>query len=386
MSFDTPLAELLAQQIQDGGPIPFRDFMEMVLYHPEYGYYNRARANLGKEGDFYTSPQVGPVFGWTLARAIEKLFFEESAPQNLQRPKHRKAEPFSIVEFGAGKGFLAWDVLECFKHLHSPLLERVQYIVVEQSPPLRRFQERLFSRDPEIQKRVRWCPSDQLQSFTGVVLANEFVDALPFHRVALTKRGFEEVFVAVEENNFVERLFPLSSPRLKGLADEVVTEYERSRGCSWPLGHQMEIGVDVLDWLASLAQQMQQGQVILIDYGDEVAKLFADPRPRGTVKAFFRHQLTDRLYDHIGQQDLTAAVNFSSLLNAARSCGFSLSAFMTQSDFLQRHDILKVAEERERVLNLSADEARATRRQILNLILPEMMGTRFKVLHLTRTA
>ncbi|MBZ5537334.1 MAG: SAM-dependent methyltransferase [Acidobacteriia bacterium] len=384
-SLNTPLARLIAEQIQEAGPITFRDFVELALYHPELGYYNRSHTRLGKSGDFYTSSHVGPIFGWTIGRAIEKLLAAgEDSASGGQRGSKRPRQSVLIVEFGAGEGFLAKDVLEYFRHLNPSFFERIQYVIVEQSPALRRAQARLFDQHPDLQKRVRWCNVDDLEPFSGVVLANEFVDALPFHRVALTDDGYEEIFVDMSEGGFVEKLGMISSPRVDALIHEVEVEFDESWDGPWPVGQQMEISIDALDWIGSLAERMERGRVIIIDYGDTAGKLYGRDLTEGTVRAFFQHQISDRYYEHVGEQDLTADVNFSLLLKAAIEYGFEDPEFTTQADFLLENEVLKVVEDRERILHLSSGEARNARRQILNLTLPETMGTRFKVLTLKR--
>jgi SAM-dependent MidA family methyltransferase len=380
-SLDTPLARLIAEQIQEAGPIAFRDFVELALYHPELGYYNRSHTTLGKSGDFYTSSHVSPIFGWTIGRAIEKLLTaaEDSATEG-QRGSKRTRRSVPLVEFGAGEGFLAKDVLEYFRHQNPTLFERVQYVIVEQSPALRRAQTRLFDQYADLQKHVRWCTADELEPFSGVVLANEFVDALPFHRVVLTEDGYREIFVDVNEGGFVEKFGMLSSPRVDALIHEVEVEFEESWDSPWPVGQQAEISTDAVDWIASLSGRMERGRVIIIDYGDRGGRLYHQHPSQGTVRAFFQHQISDRYYEHVGEQDLTADVNFSLLLKAALGHGFEDPELTTQAEFLLENEILKVVEDRERALHLSSEDARNARRQILNLTLPEMMGTRFKVL------
>jgi SAM-dependent MidA family methyltransferase len=380
-SLNTPLSRLITEQIQEAGPVTFREFMELALYHPELGYYNRSRSRLGKSGDFYTSSHVGPIFGWTIGRAIEKVLAAEgdfAAEGKSGSKRSRRSVP--IVEFGAGEGFLAKDVLEYFQHQNPSLFERVQYVIVEQSPALRRAQTRLFDRYADLQKRVRWCAADELEPFSGVVLANEFIDALPFHRVVLTEDGFKEIFVDLNEGGFVEKLGMISSARVDALIHEVEVEYEESWDSPWPVAQQVEVSVDAVDWIGSLSERMERGRVLIIDYGDKAGRLYRNHPSQGSVRAFFQHQLSDRYYEHVGEQDLTADVNFSLLLKAALDHGFEDPEFATQAEFLLENEILKVVEERERALHLSSEEARNARRQILNLTLPEMMGTRFKVL------
>lgn len=388
MPLDTPLAQLIADQIRESGPISFRDFVDWALYHPELGYYNRSAANLGKEGDFYTSPQVGAVFGWTLGRVIEKVASARKSPQPPPGKKASSRYPaptvFSIVEFGAGKGFLAHDVLEYFHYQNPSLLEQIQYSIVEQSPALRRFQDKLLHQSPILRKHVRWISADELEPFSGVVLANEFVDALPFHRIVLTKEGFREIFVDLEENDFIERLAPLSSERLQPLVDEVAEENRHAQGEPWLVGQTIEVSMDTVDWLISMGRLQLEGSIFIFDYGDEIGNLYFSTKKKGTARTFFRHQLGDRFFDHVGEQDITASVNFTLLRWMGTSAGYECAELLSQSDFLMRHEIPDVVEDRERLLGLTGEEARQARLQVLHLILPEIMGARFKVLELKR--
>ena len=380
MPLTTPLARLLADHIREAGPIPFREFMDWALYHPELGYYNRSGVSLGKTGDFYTSPHVSPIFGWTVGRAVEKLLAEAEDEEHPRHPSRRARPPACVIEFGAGRGFLAKDVLESFQHRRPGFWDRLQYVLVEQSPALRKFQEGILLADPEVHRRVCWSSSEELGTSEGIVLANEFVDALPFHRVELTNDGFKEIFVDVAEESFVERLLPLSSERLAEGVERTARDYEDGAGSPWSVGMQMEVSLESGDWILSLKQWLKRGWVLIIDYGDEAGKLYGPHQRHGTVKSFFHHQLSEQLYDHIGEQDITADVNFSLLKQIAAAEGFSPVQFWTQADFLEENELLGMVEERARALRLNPEEARGARRQILNLILPETMGTRFKVL------
>ncbi len=378
MPIDTALAKIIADQILEGGPVSFRDFMDFALYHPEHGYYCRPDVEIGKAGDFYTSPHVSPIFGWTIARAFEKLWEADDLLSAAPRSR-AKREPLVVVEFGAGRGFLARDALEYFQLQNPAAADRLQYVVVDSSPAMRQAQANLFSEASELRKRIRWASSEDLDGFSGIVVAHEFVDALPFHRVVRKEDRFEEIFVDVRDGEFVEALAPLSSERLGETAQRLAAAFTAKTSTPWPQGQELEVSLETADWLSNLAQTMSRGWIIIIDYGDPVEKLFASPRPQGTVKAFFHHQISDRLYEHVGRQDITADVNFTLLNDVARDLNFSNVQLLTQADFLQRNELLEIVEARSRALHLSEEAARNARRQILNLILPEMMGARFKI-------
>lgn len=383
MRFDTPLAKIIAEQIRDGGAISFRDFMELALYHPEQGYYNRPQASIGKSADFYTSPHVSPIFGWTIGRAIERFFLAVTADERKGAKRKGPPAPLVIVEFGAGRGFLAKDVLEYFLHQNSSLFKQLQFVIVEQSPALRRQQRKLFELAPGLQDHVQWCAVEELEPFGGFVLANEFLDALPFHRLMFTRDGFREVFVGFSDEGFREVPGPIEDARLQTLVRETFLE-PKNTGFSWTVGQQIEISIDAVDWIASLPRILTEGRVLIMDYGEEVEKLFNASRLHGTTRSFFQQHLTEQLYEHIGEQDLTADVNFTGLMQAAEDHGFGETKLQTQAEFLEENEIFKVVEDRERALALEPLEAQRARRQILNLILPEMMGTRFKTMILTR--
>ncbi|MDD5543781.1 MAG: SAM-dependent methyltransferase [Acidobacteriia bacterium] len=378
MPIDTPLAKLIAEQIRESGAISFRDFMELALYHPGLGYYTRPQARIGTKGDFYTASQVGPLFGWTVAHAIEKTFDESESSAPVLKGRKPARSALTVIEFGAGEGFLARDILEYFQYQNADYFERLRYIIVEESGSFRKRQRGVLSEEAKFLKHVAWSSAENLEQIDGIILANEFVDALPFHRVVRAEETFQEIFVDVTED-FCERRTDITSPRLAESVAGLVADWEEKAGESWPVNQQLEFSIGAVDWISSLAGILNKGTVFILDYGANAAELYRIGT-RGTAKAFYRHQLSENFYEHIGEQDLTADVNFTALASAARAAGFHVEPLRTQAEFLLSNEIEKVVQWRAEALKLDDESARRSRRQILNLILPEAMGTRFKAL------
>jgi SAM-dependent MidA family methyltransferase len=297
------------------GRITFARFMELALYHPQRGYYTRQdRPRVGKAGDFFTSVSVGPLFGRILARQIEKWSVAD------------------VTEFGGHRGQLRADVLAA-----SPQLN---YRVVEQTDPL-----------PD--------------TLTGLVLSNELLDALPVHRVGVKDGQWMEYYV---NDQFKESLGPLSDPRLAGqLAGLPVHLME---------GYRTEINLRALDWLTAISQRMRTGYILTIDYGFERTDYFAPHRRDGHLQCYFQHTKNTDPYRNIGQQDITAHVEFSSLIEHGRSLGFEPVLFTDQTHFL-----LEAGKEIiEEIVTRTAGKISPERNAVHQLTHPNLMGHAFKIL------
>nr|WP_283809150.1 SAM-dependent methyltransferase [Tumebacillus amylolyticus] len=351
--------------------------MEWALYHPEWGYYTSDRKKIGKEGDFYTAPSVNPVFAEVLADEVVKI---GSGP--------------AVIEFGAGEGRLARDMLSRFASEHPEFYQSLDYFIVEISPSLREVQQLMVG---EHASKVRWVSEDELQAgspYEGVILTNELVDAYPVHRVTRTPEGLREVYVeldgtSVEESQrfsegtdrpvsieqselrFVESLRPLSDPALATYVDKYAPEMI--------VGQTIEVGLAGLAWYQRALSLLSSGHIVTIDYGYEADMLHHSSRRTGTLRGFYRHTLTTDPYQHIGVQDLTADVNFSALRDTGEERGWSTDFFGSQAQYLLQAGILT------RLTNAwSSDPFRdpdmKRNRAIKSLILPGGLGEHFKVL------
>ena len=284
-----------------GGRITFARFMELALYHPQHGYYRTGAPRIGRHGDYFTSVSVGPLLGRILARQFQQWGVTD------------------VLEFGGHRGQLRQDVLAAA---------------------------------PALQYRVIEAGDEWPAALTGCVFSNEFLDALPVHRLC----GDQEVYVTAD---FTETLGPLSDPRLPRL----------------PAGYRSEVNLRALDWLANVVRRLTRGYVLTIDYGFERAEYFAPHHAAGHLQCYHRHTKSNNPYAHIGEQDLTAHVEFTSLIEHGQALGLEPVWFTDQA-----HYLLNVgAEEIATVVARDAGQLSAERNAVHQL-LHSTMGHTFQVL------
>jgi SAM-dependent MidA family methyltransferase len=305
--------------------------MEEVLYHPEFGYYTAPRDPLGPSGDFYTSSDVDPVFAELLARKFTEMAAEVGIPP----------ERFTIVELGAGRGLLAREILR---------IALFPYVIVERSAAMRGRQQALLKG-----LDVQW--SDQLPAgLTGCIFSNEFFDALPVHRIRKRNGVLRELYVTADFTEVEADLFAaLDVPLAEGQLADISTEGPR--------------------WIERIATSLECGFHLAIDYGYLDREFYA--RPHGTLMCYWRHRLVEDPYVHIGEQDITAHVNFSDLIRAGETSGLKTESFLTQMDFLIELGILNRIQAFTPVM--TAEQVQQVD-ALKKLILPDRMGERFKVL------
>lgn len=322
---EAQLVQHIAGLIQSGGGrISFRDFMEAALYHPQLGYYKQDASPIGTRGDFFTAVSATPVFGRILARYFRRL------KEQLGNPVE-----FEVVEFGGHRGRLRQDVL-----VEVPDL---RYRVIEDGDP--------------------WPAR-----IVGCVFSNEFLDALPVHRVRVSGGSWQELFVAAAPDGFAWQAGPLSDPRLaEALADLPAAHME---------GYETEVNLGALDWMAEAGRRLQRGAVVTIDYGFERHEYFSPHRPRGTLRAYFRHAVNDNVLARAGRQDLTAHVEFTSLMEAGRRVGLVPELFTDLAHFLVAEGQDVIREIAERTPGVLSRE----RQGLHQLLHPGLMGASFRVL------
>ena len=339
-----------------GGRIGFDRFMELALYAPGLGYYVAGAAKLGAGGDFVTAPEISPLFGRCIAAQCAQVL--------------ELLHGGDLLEFGAGSGALAVDLLEALANLDA--LPR-RYLILEPSPDLQaRQRERLAARVPRLLERCEWITDLPSPGFRGVVLANEVLDAMPVHRFRVGAAGaVEELFVGERDGRFIDLHGPVRSPGLAAAVSDI-----QAAGLARAAGYKSEINLRAAPWLEALSQRVHAGLVLLIDYGYPRNGYYQDDRGMGTLMCHFRHWAHDDPYRHLGLQDITAHVDFTAAAEAGIAAGFELAGFSTQAHFLIGCGI-------DRLLA----EAPADMDRMLGakqLLLPSAMGERFKVLGLAR--
>ena len=354
------LVAAIASEIANSGPIPFVRFMELTLYHPQFGYYMRppesGAERIGWSGDFYTSSDVHPILGNALAKQARQI------DALLGHP-----DPFTVVEMGAGKGLLARDVLAAIHAQDDSLSRRLRYVLIERSPAMRELQRSNLG--PWLQEAglVTWIEdlgSLAPASVVGLLFSNELPDAFPVHRIQMTGGQTEEVYVDYDGARFVECLRPLSSPDMQ--------QHLTRLNLSLPDGYRTEINLDALGWMKQVADAIGRGIAITIDYGHTAQDLYNVDRSQGTLLCYYSQLTSEDPYTRVGQQDMTAHVDFSSLATVGEEHGLRVTGFTNQMSFLMGLGV----EEMMADLEPESPEFRAA----IHLLRPDGMGSTFKVL------
>lgn len=346
------LRDLILQDIaRQGGWISFPRFMELALYAPGMGYYSAGARKFGEAGDFVTAPEISSLFGRTLARQLVEIM-AHSAPY--------------VIELGAGSGKLAVDILGELEQLNS-LPER--YDILEVSADLRERQQALLQAHlPHLIDRVHWLDSPP-DNISGVLVANEVLDALPVHLVRWAGEDIFERGVASNGESFVWQERPLESPMLLEIARQIEV----------PDDTLSEVSLAARGLVSSLSERLQQGVLLLIDYGFGAREYYHPQRTQGTLMCHYRHYAHDDPFFLPGLQDITAHVDFTAVAEAAIDAGLSLYGYTTQACFLINAGVTSLLAEADSenirdYLPLSS--------QLQKLTSPAEMGELFKVIAL----
>ncbi len=334
----SPLERLITQKAQKQIPYWFCDFMNDALYTPEYGYYRNEREKFGQKGDFITAPTLSPLFGKTLSNSLSELLCSFSEK--------------NILEFGSGKGHLAADIL-------SVLGDRLSaYFILELSGTLIKAQkETLLKYCPQWAHKVHWLKTLPT-SFRGVILANELLDALPVHRFRIQNHQVE--LQAIDPS-----LHPYWLPALPDIAEKIVP-------LQLPQGYTSEYSPWLTPWLHSIGACLDQGFLLLLDYGFPESEFYHPERCEGTLICHYQHRTLSNPFLNIGQQDISAHVNFTAVAYGGTEAGLRLRGYTTQGAFLLDAGI-------EKLLTLGHPNP-AEGQALQTLIAPHEMGELFKVM------
>lgn len=351
---------LAAEILAGGGAVRFDRFMELALYAPGLGYYVAGSRKFGAAGDFVTAPEISPYFSRCLARQCAQVLDQVNGG--------------NILEVGAGTGIMAADLLAELETEHR-LPDH--YCILELSPELQQRQRQtLMQKVPHLAERVRWLSSLPDPGFTGVVLGNELLDAMPVTRFRISDEGVQEQFVVLEEDRFQ----PQWRVTTNRLLLEAVEQIQQQTG---PLanGYQSEVNLRLDPWLQELGRRVEQAAVILIDYGYSRREYYHPDRACGTLICHFRHQAHDDPFHLAGLQDITANVDFTAVAEAGVTAGFTLSGYTTQANFLLGCGLDKLL---ARSNPGPGEDYISAVQGVKTLTLPSEMGERFKVIALTR--
>lgn len=356
------LKTFILSQIEEKGPIPFSQFMDWCLYHPSYGYYASERTKIGKDGDFYTSSCVHPLFGYLIAKQL------------MQMAEILGGEAFDVVEMGGGRGFLCQDILDWSKRNSASFYRRLRYTLIETAPHLLREQKERLAKE-EREGKVHWIPPAAFEAQKvhgeGCFLSNELVDAFPVHRIILDHGRIKESYVTQQNGELVEQWGEPSDPRIEG--------YLQSMKVALREGQKAEVNLKALDWMETVGRSLKRGFVLTIDYGYPSEEIYAPYRREGTLLCYHHHQASDDPLERLGEQDMTSHVNFTSLIRKGEELGLHFTGLVPQYQFLMGLGLLQEMESLGR--ELSEVDGLNLRLTLKHLIEPEAgMGEVFKVL------
>lgn len=340
---------------KNNGSIPFRRYMEMALYEPSLGYYVAGTHKIGEKGDFITAPEISPLFSQCIALQCKEVF------QETQK---------NVLELGAGTGIMAMDILLELERENS-LPDN--YYILDLSPDLKQRQkETLKKYAPHLLKRVTWL-SELPDTFSGIILGNEVLDAMPVDIFTQQNDTVFEHHVIWHEDQLCEQLQAAKEDlKAKVLALEI--PYEATPYTS-------EINPNLSGWFKTLSESLQSGIILLADYGYPRSEYYFQERTKGTLICHYQHLVNESPLYYPGLQDITASVDFTSVAEAADESGLKVAGFATQATFLSNSGLEALF---MRALEIDPSGQYQLAQQIRTLSLPAEMGERFKFMALTK--
>lgn len=331
--------------------------MDIALYEPGLGYYMKDTARIGKEGDFYTSPHLHPIFGAMLGRQMLEM-------QHFLN----NTEVFHIVEMGAGIGYLAKDILDYLivSKKGENFFNAFKYTIIELNPAIRAKQQELLA---DHKDKIEWVSNlDELEPFIGCFLSNELLDAFPV-RIVEMDRDLTEIYLSVSDDKLIEIRKPPSKEVMQYLK-----EFSIDLSCMQPC--RTEINLRIKDWLLQLNEKLKEGFILTIDYGYPSIEYYTEERNKGTLLCYHKHQISENPYINIGEQDITSHINFSSLHKWGDEMGLKTVGFCPQGTYLISLGIDEVIAE----LYGESPDAYDDLAKIKGLIFSEGMGESHKVM------
>ena len=386
------LEALLTERIRADGPMRFADYMQAALYEPGHGYYVTGKSIFGRGGDFQTAPTIGKLFGECLAeQCLEVLRAIQAVPHT-----DGHTECSGILEFGAGNGELAAALLpRLYQRCIDEQLPLPAYHVIEPSAALRESQQQCIAAALREHKFESELPAVQWHmklpvSFTGVVIANEVLDAMPVESCCFRDGA---VFLQQVESDG-QKLMGDYQPADSTFSAMIASRYSEQLS-DLPSDYCFEINSALDGWVAALGSMLVTGAALIVDYGYPRRELFLPERHAGTLMCYYRHHAHSDPFFLPGQQDITAHVDFTSLAEAAATSGLELNGYCTQAAFLQANGLIELASTGAISIEQGANELMITNpdselaghlqmmQQVKTLTLPGGMGERFQVMALS---
>lgn len=346
------IKKLICDEIKQTGSITFARYMDLALYAPQLGYYRASRPKFGKEGDFVTAPEISSLFSACIAQQCKEI--------STHLPT------FQILEFGAGSGKMACDILQTLAR-ENTLPEK--YFILEVSGFLQHTQKNKINElIPELADRVEWITSLP-QNFTGIILANEIIDAMPVHRFTVTESGIQEFYVVEEKNEFAWKLQSPSTSALTHAIEQLKLQ---------PY-YESEINLFLPAWIQSLSECLKQGVILLIDYGFPQHEFYHPDRSMGTLMCHYQHRAHSDPLILTGLQDITAHVDFTQVADSAVNAELDVLGFTNQAAFLINLGLLSLLQQHA---DIHPKLQHVLTQQAKILTLPSEMGELFKVIAL----
>lgn len=342
---------------QSGNNFSFRDFMQVALYYPELGYYSSAREKISSKGDFITATSQSSLFARTFARQFALIIAELGSDT-------------SIVEFGAGSGKFATDCVDELKNIG--VLPK-KYIIIELSNDLRlRQQNRIKTKLPDLYDRFIWLSELPQEKVKAIVFANEVLDAMPVDVFKAKDNKLIQQGVEYINDKFEFTDLSSSDSRFNSEAEKILAD-----GINFDDNYTSELNTWISPWIKSIRDSLSQGMIFLCDYGYHRSLYYSKDRTMGTLACYHQHKVNFDPFINIGEQDITAHVDFTAVAEAIKQNGFDLDGYITQANFLKRAGISEVFLDMSKKLNTK--EQLGYNNDMKDLILNDKLAEVFKV-------
>jgi SAM-dependent MidA family methyltransferase len=350
--------------INNGGSISFEQYMQMALYEPGLGYYSAGSSKFGEQGDFVTAPEISPLFSRCVARQCQQVLSEISSS--------------SIFELGPGTGAMAIDIMRELKRNNS--LPETYYLLEPSADLHQRQQDNIRNTVPHLEEHFVWLDSLPEEKISGVILANEVVDAMPVKRIVIDSE-IKECAVACDAGANDQIQFQWIRKNIGKNLKADIKELLGTLGEPLPTPYITEINCNIKPWLNSLSDVLDEGLILISDYGYPRQEYFHPQRRAGTLICHYRHHAHDDLFLYPGLQDISASVDFTAVAEAAVDVDLHVSGFTTQAHFLIACGLDLFVSEYE--IDDVVERLKMTQ-QVRKLTMPGEMGEKFKFIGLTK--
>lgn len=370
------LEQKIISQIKSSGAISFYEFVKMALYDEEFGYYFTSKEKIGRSGDFYTSSNISSVFGALIAKDCLEMFCRLN--NTVLDKIHTSNDILTILEIGAGTGQLAFDILYALKSEFNFPSNKVKYLIQEISPSFRERQREMLS---PFLAQVEWVKLESIEKISqeAIIIANEVVDSFPIHQFRWHKKELEERYIDIDKDKLFSfwKRFPI-----KKQPKEIALYLEHLK-VEFVEKQVIEVNLDLTKWIKKVSDILKKGFIIIIDYGDLSDHLYSPENLDGSLRCFFKHTVNSNYLQNIGEQDITANVNFEILMTYASHNKLDIISFMRQADYLIRLGLL---DKLQKLIETEPNsfESIKSRLALKNFFIPGGISDHFKVLILKK--